>query len=181
MKGDFCWNFSARLYVFFFFVSVFCSFLINTRLVFVSYFVSFPLRKGHRGLEYQCSFVRSFVPVPFCIFDYLYRDFWFFLDFFVTEVREMSNETIIQLAILVQLAIQKILTFSQLRIWSYFVKKFLMENFTFVKFKFSLISKYFKLITQSIPGYILMTVLAFFCGQLDSFQNGITRSLRKRR
>ena len=93
MKGDFCWNFSARLYVFFFFVSVFCSLLINTRLVFVSYFVSVPLRKGHRGLEYQCSFVRLYLFLfvfliicieTFCIFDYLYRDFRFFVDFFVT-------------------------------------------------------------------------------------------------
>ena len=93
MKDDFCWNFSARLYVFFFFISVFCSLLINTRLVFVSYFVSFPLRKGHRGLEYQCSFVRLYLFLfvfliicieTFCIFDYLYRDFRFFVDFFVT-------------------------------------------------------------------------------------------------
>ena len=65
--GQFLSN-SASLYVFFFFISVFCSLLINTRLVFISYFVSVPLRKGHRGLEYQCSFV----PVSFCIFDYLY-------------------------------------------------------------------------------------------------------------
>ena len=63
-----------------YFISVFCSLLINTRLVFISYFVSVPLRKGHRGLEYQCSFV----PVSFCIFDYLYWDFWFFVDCFVT-------------------------------------------------------------------------------------------------
>ena len=34
-----------------------CSLLIKTRLVFISYFVSVPLRKGYRGLEYQCSFV----------------------------------------------------------------------------------------------------------------------------
>ena len=51
---------SARLYVFFI-LYVFCSLLINTRLVFISYFVSVPLRKGHRGLEYQCSFVRLYL------------------------------------------------------------------------------------------------------------------------
>ena len=50
-------EFSARLYVFFFFYICFCSLLINTRLVFISYFVSVPLRNDHRGLEYQCSFV----------------------------------------------------------------------------------------------------------------------------
>ena len=74
-------EFSARLYVFFFFYICFCSLLINTRLVFISYFVSVPLRKGHRGLEYQCSFVRLYLflfafliirIVTFCIFDYLY-------------------------------------------------------------------------------------------------------------
>ena len=32
----------------------FCSLLINTRLVFISHFVSDPLRKGYRVLEYQC-------------------------------------------------------------------------------------------------------------------------------
>ena len=36
----------------------FRSLLINTRLVFISYFVSVPLRKGHRGLEYKCLFYR---------------------------------------------------------------------------------------------------------------------------
>ena len=76
MKDDFLSN-SGRLYVFFF-ISVFCSLLIKSRLVFIWYFVSVPLRKGHRGLEYQCSFV----PVSFCIFDYLYWDFlhfWLFV------------------------------------------------------------------------------------------------------
>ena len=77
------------------FISVFCSLLINTRLVFISYFVSVPLRKGHRGLEYQCSFVRLYLFLfafliicieTFCIFDYLYWDFWFFVDCFVTIV-----------------------------------------------------------------------------------------------
>ena len=28
-------------------------------------------------------FACSFVPVSFCIFDYLYRDFWFFIDCFL--------------------------------------------------------------------------------------------------
>ena len=86
-------EFSARLYVFFFFYICFCSLLINTRLVFISYFVSVPLRKGHRGLEYQCSFVRLYLFLfafliicieTFCIFDYLYWHFWFFVDCFVT-------------------------------------------------------------------------------------------------
>ena len=66
----------------------FCSLLINTRLVFISYFVLVPLRKGHRGLEYQCSFVRLYLLLfafliicieTFCIFDYSYWDFWFFV------------------------------------------------------------------------------------------------------
>ena len=93
MRGRFLLEFlfaSLRLLLFYIF---FCSLLINTRLVFVSYFVSFPLRKGHRGLEYQCSFVRLYLFLfvfliicieTFCIFDYLYRDFRFFVDFFVT-------------------------------------------------------------------------------------------------
>ena len=58
--GQFLSN-SASLYVFFFFISVFCSLLINTRLVFISYFVSVPLRKGHTDLEYHCSFVRLYL------------------------------------------------------------------------------------------------------------------------
>ena len=40
----------------FFYIS-FRSLLINTRLVFISYLVSVPLRKGHRGLKYKCSSV----------------------------------------------------------------------------------------------------------------------------
>ena len=91
LKDDFLSN-SARLYVFFFYIC-FRSLLINTRLVFISYFVSDPLRKGHRCLEYQCSIVRlyrflfAFLIIyieTFCIFDYLYWDFWFFVDCFVT-------------------------------------------------------------------------------------------------
>ena len=39
----------------------FCSLSINTRLIFISYFVSVPLRKGHRGSEYKCSFVRLYL------------------------------------------------------------------------------------------------------------------------
>ena len=39
----------------------FCSLLIDARLVFIWYFLSVPLRKGHRGLEYQCSFVRLYL------------------------------------------------------------------------------------------------------------------------
>ena len=79
MQDDFCRNLSARLCDFFFFYICFCSLLINTRLVFISYFVSVPLRKGHRGLEYQCSFVRLYLLLfafliicieTFCIFDY---------------------------------------------------------------------------------------------------------------
>ena len=86
-------EFSARLYVFFFFYICFCSLLINTRLVFISYFVSVPLRKGHRGLEYQCSFVRLYLFLfafliiyieTFCIFDYLHWDFLHFWLFVLT-------------------------------------------------------------------------------------------------
>ena len=39
----------------------FRSLLINTRLVFISFFVSVPLRKGYRGLEYKFSFVRLYL------------------------------------------------------------------------------------------------------------------------
>ena len=83
MKDDFLSN-SGRLYVFFFFISVFCSLLIKSRLVFIWYFVSVPLRKGHWGLEYHCSFVLLYLFLfaflitcieTFCIFDYLYWDF----------------------------------------------------------------------------------------------------------
>ena len=75
-----------------YFISVFCSLLINTRLVFISYFVSVPLRNVHRSLEYQCSFVPLYLLLfafliicieTFCIFDYLYWGFWFFVDCFV--------------------------------------------------------------------------------------------------
>ena len=98
MKHDFCRNFCASLLLLLFYIC-FCSLLINTRLVFISYFVSVPLRKGHRGLEYQCSFVRLYLFLfafliiciePFCIFDYLYRDFWFLVDFFETIVLPFS-------------------------------------------------------------------------------------------
>ena len=75
MKDDFLSN-SARLYVFFFFISLFCSLLINTCLVFISYFVSVPLRRGYRGSRISV-FICSFVPVSFCIFDYLYSDLVF--------------------------------------------------------------------------------------------------------
>ena len=60
---------------------------------FISCFVSDPSRKDHRGLEYRCSFVRLYLFLfaffiicieTFCIFDYLYRDFWFFVNCFVT-------------------------------------------------------------------------------------------------
>ena len=39
----------------------FRSLLINTRLVFISFFVSVSLRKGYRGLEYKFSFVRLYL------------------------------------------------------------------------------------------------------------------------
>ena len=60
MQDDFCRNLSARLYVFLF-LCLFFSLLINTRLVLISYFVSVLLRKGHRSLEYQCSFIRLYL------------------------------------------------------------------------------------------------------------------------
>ena len=66
MKEDFLSN-SPRLYVYFFFISIFCSLLINTRLVFIWYFVLLPLRKGHRDLEYQ----RSFFPLYLFLFAFL--------------------------------------------------------------------------------------------------------------
>ena len=80
MKHDFCRNLCASLRRLLFYIC-FCSLLINTRLVFISYFVSVPLRKDHRGLEYQCSFVRLYLflfafliirIVTFCSFDYLH-------------------------------------------------------------------------------------------------------------
>ena len=61
------------------------SLLINTHVVFISFFVSVPLRRGCRGSRISV-FDCSFVPVSFCIFDYLYWDFWFFVDCFVTYV-----------------------------------------------------------------------------------------------
>ena len=60
MEHDSCRILCASLRLLLFYIC-FCSLLINTRLVFISYFVSVPLRKGYRGLKYQCSFVRSFV------------------------------------------------------------------------------------------------------------------------
>ena len=84
---------SLRLLLFYI---CFCSLLINTRLVFISYFVSVPLRKGHRGLEFSvrsfdctCLFLHFwlFALRLFCIFEYLYYDFWFFVDFFVACIK----------------------------------------------------------------------------------------------
>ena len=74
-EHDFCWILWAPLRLLLFYIW-FCSLLINTGLVFISYFVSVPLRKGHRGLEYQCSFVRLYL-FSFYIFDYLYWDLGF--------------------------------------------------------------------------------------------------------
>ena len=91
-EGRFPVEFCASLRLLLFYIC-FRSLLINMRLVFISYVVSDPLRKSHRGLEYQCSFVRlclfrfAFLIIcieTFCIFDYLYWDFWFFVDCFVT-------------------------------------------------------------------------------------------------
>ena len=90
MMQDFCLDFSLRVSTSSSFYICFCSLLINTCLVFISYFVSVPLRKGYRVLEYQCSFVRLYLFLfafliifieTFCIFDYLHWDFWFFVDF----------------------------------------------------------------------------------------------------
>ena len=60
MEHNFCRILCASLRLLLFY-TCFCSSLINTRLVSISYFVSVPLRKGHRGLEYQCSFVRLYL------------------------------------------------------------------------------------------------------------------------
>ena len=85
----------------------FRSLLINTRLVFISYFVPVPLRKGHRGLEYKCSFFFSFVPVfsaflIICIETLVFVRFFFlhfwlftlrllvFVDCFVTLFKSMT-------------------------------------------------------------------------------------------
>ena len=81
MEHDSCRILCASLRLLLFYIC-FCSLLINKRLVFISYFVTVPLRKGHRGLEYQCLLVRLYL-FFFCIFDYLYRDFWFFIDCFL--------------------------------------------------------------------------------------------------
>ena len=70
MEHDFCRILCASLRLLLFYIC-FCSLLINTRLVFISYFVSVPLRKGHRGLEYQCSFV--------CLYLFLFLHFWLFV------------------------------------------------------------------------------------------------------
>ena len=56
MKKNFCWI-RAFLRLLLFYIS-FCSLFINTHLVFISYFDSFPLRKGYRGLECKCLFYR---------------------------------------------------------------------------------------------------------------------------
>ena len=90
-EGNFC-QICASLRLLLFYIC-FRSFLINTRLVFISYLVSVPLRKGYRGLEDKCLFVRlyrflfafliiciksfGFCPFLFCIFDYLHWNFWF--------------------------------------------------------------------------------------------------------
>ena len=103
-EGRFLSN-SGRLCVFFFFISVFalineCAFgfhfcfrslLIDTHLVFIWYFISVPLRRGYRGTRISV-FVCSFVPVSFCIFDYLYWGFWFFVDCFVTPSTDIQKK-----------------------------------------------------------------------------------------
>ena len=50
----------ASLHLLLFYIC-FRSLLINTRLLFFSLFVSVPLRKGYRGLEYKFSFVRLYL------------------------------------------------------------------------------------------------------------------------
>ena len=98
MMHDFCLDFWASLRVLLFYIC-FCSLIINTRLVFISYLVSVPLRKDHRGLEYQCSFVRLYLFLfafliicieAFCIFDYLYR-LLVFGRFFITKERSTGG------------------------------------------------------------------------------------------
>ena len=88
MKKDFCRILGVSTSSFFYICSR--SLLINTRLFFISHFVSVPLRRGYRGSRITV-FVCSFVPVSFCIFDYLYRDFWFFVDCFVTSALSRSS------------------------------------------------------------------------------------------
>ena len=58
------------------FISAFGFWLNDTRVVFISYFVSVPLRRVYRGSGISV-FLCSFVPVSFCIFDYLYYVFGF--------------------------------------------------------------------------------------------------------
>ena len=97
MKKDFCRiqgvpTSSSFLYLFYLFINwyafgfPFCFryLLIDTYLVFISYFVSVPLKRGYRGSRIS-MFVCSFVPVSFCIFDYLYWGFWFFVVCLVTS------------------------------------------------------------------------------------------------
>ena len=88
MKEDFCRILGVSTSSFF---KICCrSLLINTRLFFISHFVSVPLRRGYRGPRITV-FVCSFVPVSFCIFDYLYLDFWLFVDCFVTSTLSRSS------------------------------------------------------------------------------------------
>ena len=90
-------TYSPFLYLFLFFIN-WCAFDFHFVLCLS------PLEKDHKGLEYQCSFVRlyqflfAFLIICIetsCIFDDLYWDFWFFADFFVTLVCRVWNiETI---------------------------------------------------------------------------------------
>ena len=83
MESDFCRILCASRRLLLFYICL-CSLLINTRLVFIPYFVSVPLKKGHRGLEYQCSFV--------CLYLFLFAfliiciETLVFRRFFVTRV-----------------------------------------------------------------------------------------------
>ena len=79
-EGRFPVEFCASLRLLLFYIC-FRSLLINTRLILISYFVQDRLRKGHKDLEYQRSFVRLYLFLfafliicieTFCIFDYLY-------------------------------------------------------------------------------------------------------------
>ena len=69
MNEDFCWilrvSTSSSFYI------CFRSLLINTRLVFISHFVSVSLRKVIGDLEYQCSFVRVYL--------FFFLHFWLFV------------------------------------------------------------------------------------------------------
>ena len=64
-------------------------------MVFISYIVSVPLRRDYRGSRISV-FVCSFAPVSFCIFDYLYWGFWFFVVWFVTPATLLKKETLAQ-------------------------------------------------------------------------------------